>query len=405
MSHSVADIVNHREYLITAINSAYRNFHNFRYIINDIEQNKKCDYLTFSIDDSDRVSYAPSEETQSNYDRRIKTKLGRYLRRKFETELNNFGCTDEQLEEFVKAIMRFAPIQEEKFEVITGKDIVKAYNNCIGCSSCMTGGNEAVTLYGENDNVRMLIYRHHITARALLWTCDDGKIVLDRIYPNSGNHIGVIHEYCEKQSWAYRVKQGMPCDGIVKLSDGSVRQITLQSSCGLWPYMDTFRYAVGDEYSCTVSNDYDNDYDAVLESTCGTFSDERETCVHCESRTRNYRHTENGYVCEDCINDNYVYSNVSGNYIESEDAVELIDSETYVSYDYACGHYYQCVRCENWHAYSDSVRDFEGEYYCSNCLEDIAVCCRECGTLLSIDNNTKDMCDMCYETANSESEG
>ena len=105
--------------------------------------------------------------------------------------------------------------EDTHFSFLEGLDIVDFYKKADEKShSCMTGGHAQKTmLYADNpERVKLLIFDDFV-ARALVWKDDDGKTLLDRIYPNGGHHIDLYLKYAKKNDWIARNHQGAPRDG------------------------------------------------------------------------------------------------------------------------------------------------------------------------------------------------
>ena len=209
-------------------------------------------FLSYSQEAPDKVSFAQKPEHRTNNQSRIRTTLGRYVRRQL--GIGPDRLSDNGLAIITKAVFGILACGEGKIETISGDDITKAYRDSIGGKSCMTGSNadSRIGIYALNpDKVQMVIFDK--MARALLWTCDDGTRVMDRIYPNDGGHVDVLHNWCKMHGIIYRVDNSLP-SGTVRLSDGSIRKVTVIHD-GSAPYLDTFHYGLIDDNKIELSND------------------------------------------------------------------------------------------------------------------------------------------------------
>lgn len=162
-----------------------------------------------------RVTYANSPTDKYNRSRRVILTLGRYINRRPElkAQLAAIGITEaivKFISDTLKATATIAPRVTVgspapgtgwAYSIDTGKDIIDNYKNHIGGSSCMTGSKaHLVKVYALNpDKVAHLILWEdgRRIGRALLWTADDGKKYLDRIYvyPHSHNSDECIRVY------------------------------------------------------------------------------------------------------------------------------------------------------------------------------------------------------------------
>lgn len=139
------------------------------------------------------------------------------------------------------------------FEVVTGGDLVAAYNT--GPKSCMRGRTSQQALYSSNpDKVALVKIMHQgvYKGRALLWTLDDGRKFLDRIYPGNDIMAGWMRARAQEQGWEYKKLDSIGGDVssetplICTLAHPRNRRI---------PYLDTMNklWAV-DENTVTLSN-------------------------------------------------------------------------------------------------------------------------------------------------------
>jgi len=260
----------------------------------------------------------------------------------------------------------------------------------------MTGEGGPVNLYAENKNVRMLIYSSStITARALLWTCDDGAVVLDRIYPGDTATIEIIHEYAKKQGWVFRQNGGYNYHSI--LSDDKHHFITLKSSTGLWPYMDTFRFADGDEYEAVVSDDSSWGH-TTLDSTEGNFDSNSVRCYDCGCRENidNMTYVGDEPYCENCLNNSFTWSDIEDSFIENDDTVYLEDTDSCVSSWYADNYCHRCDRCgEYYRTKGNGSIGPDDIWRCDDCHSRLFACCDECDCEVSIDDLENGVCSEC----------
>jgi len=351
-------------------------------IIAMVRSDEAGHYLAYSQEQPDKISYASKPEHRFDNARRQRTTLGRYIRRQLEVG------TDDLSEDGMQKLTRciFAHLLKEPsamIEIVTGENITDAYSKAIGGSSCMTGGDcRYVQLYEMNpDKVSLVIYGESV-ARALLWTCDDGQQVLDRIYPNDGAHVAVLHCWAEERGVVTRKGNSMPGRGMVSLSDYSARCVTLRHG-DVFPYLDTFHFGTllpGKQVR--LSNDPDCE-DVVFESAGGEYVDmepEGVCCDRCGDRIDDgdeYAHDEACY-CESCFNRLFRVCDRCNETVSADD-VTCVDGDLTWCDDCASRHATRCDRCNE--RFSDSmtgVRDVD-EIWCQSCTEDEAKECVDCG--------------------------
>lgn len=126
------------------------------------------------------------------------------------------------------------------FELVSGKDIITGYRE--GPLSCMQGKVAQLQLYTVNpDKVQLLkVYDNGIyKGRALVWRCDDGRTLLDRVYPANGVLSKVTKHWAEEQGWVYTLTDGVNA----AISTQNPVSITLKHNTNRrTPFLDTFKY-------------------------------------------------------------------------------------------------------------------------------------------------------------------
>lgn len=385
-----------RDLFIGAVNAAaneiYYQHDNEYHLLAKIVMHLGTDangFVGFSLDNPLHVAYSPDGVDKYDYNRRRNTKLGRYIQRNISEEERK-NVSDALLDKFVCAVMKHN-VDDECFSLVSGNSIIAKYRAEWGDSSCMTYSDSPVEMYSENDCCQMLCYRNgDIQGRAILWTLRNGKRVLDRIYPADSHVVAAMRDYAVKNDIVYRVSTSLP-KGTVELSDGGKYEIEVSCSTGRWPYMDTFRYASGDEYHCVLSNDPYRYHDAVLDDTDGSFGEvNHESCYHCEEMidvdNDSYERIDDVCVCESCVASHYTFSHIMEEWIRDEDVERLVDvdCDDEVSSYYARRNCLQCPECEQYFAYSSSGQrvdpDDSNTWTCDDCMEEHYDTCDNCFT-------------------------
>jgi hypothetical protein len=167
---------------------------------------------------------------------------------------------DEFIERVATLVGKYFPKQGRyTHELLRGEAIRQAYMEEGGPDSCMVGG-EYLDLYVRNPDRISLIKITDTWAgvddidyvgRALLWECDDGTTVLDRVYPtDNGPHMAYIHAVAEREGWV----QAWPGSRIAPDWKGMQLehpnfQVTVRVADN-WPYLDTFYWSmnIGEAY-------------------------------------------------------------------------------------------------------------------------------------------------------------
>lgn len=144
------------------------------------------------------------------------TSLSKFIKKLF-PEVDNKMI--QQYLEYNKLLCTYDP---SVFEIVTGDDIVKYYNQDnyfrstgdLG-GSCMRqeGKWPLIQFYAKNSNVSLIIMKvkdsDAIIARALLWTTTTGVKVVDRIYTSDSRIVSLFHKYIDENEFlnVYKIKK------------------------------------------------------------------------------------------------------------------------------------------------------------------------------------------------------
>lgn len=333
-------------------------------VVDKIIRNQSGHCLAHSNDDANCVSYARNKQVKYLPERRTRTTLGRYIRRQFP----DVAIKDEFLEQYTSKVMAKLIGTDDRFRIIEGSEIVDAYRDRIGGSSCMTGeGSKYTEIYALNpDVVKMLVFDDgSMTGRCLIWKTNEGPIVADRIYPNGGRHIEEFKRYISEQGWHRRENnsypQGQGFDGI----DGDLT-VTLEiPDPPIYPYMDSFRlYRESRDVSwsdntITLHTMYGI---SALSSTEGDGPGHEDNRVSC-------------YICNDRIDEDDAYTSSSG---------QIYCESCYGARFTRCG---LCGdECASDSAHTVRTGRYSTEEWCDDCFENDAFTCEDCGDNFHIDN-------------------
>lgn len=324
-------------------------------------------------------------------------KVGKFVNKILNKAGYNF--TSVQVEDFVnkyKTQMKLRNDTLSRFEIVKGEDIRKYYlfntyfsktgslwGSCMKGKSCQpyfdiyVDNTEQVSLvilrqeegyvedYVDEDTgeVVQLPVDDKITGRALLWTDNKGRRIMDRIYVNNTADIEFFKEFANKNGFLYKKEQDFNEDtplmlGNVQLSkEESVIVVQLHENVeydGGYPYMDTLKYYTIRTGILTNSEEQAKNKDYYLEDTEGNLA----PCDFCDGR---------GQVeCPECL----------GVGIEECPECEGMRGETC---DFCDGNQIMpCPSCDG----NDPECDFckgRGEVNCPECDGEGMVDCEECG--------------------------
>lgn len=142
------------------------------------------------------------------------------------------------------------------FSIIKGQDIVKAYRDSFGKSSCMTTAlhSNKIQFYAENDNVSLLIFDDgQNKGRCLLWKLESGETVSDRIYPFDPYTTTVFKRYLHENGIHPQPQiNNYPNHNF---TSKSYYISTKKSTTNRYPYLDTFCWAYFKDDDVILSND------------------------------------------------------------------------------------------------------------------------------------------------------
>ena len=280
----------------------------------------------FEVNGKDVYLFVYSIHKDTSTMKRGEIKIGRFVRALLKKA--KVDISEKDIEDFVtkyKSMIKIKNDSFSRFEIVNKEDIRMWYldsnyessagtlgGSCMRYSKCQ----DFLNIYTENpDKVSMVILRSDkhddkISGRAILWTSDDDKKIMDRIYTNDHADIDLFINYANKCNYHYKYAQNyepMPLmfNGIKLSNEESSIVITLSTDFRQFPYMDTFKY----KSDGMLTNDYGKSYDTELTDTdggdggcdaCGGSG--RCSCEECDGDgDRSCDECYNGSVsCSDC---------------------------------------------------------------------------------------------------------
>jgi len=190
-------------------------------------------------------------------------RIGRGLR----SLLTGLGIkfVDKDIEEFVnkwKATIDRLNDIFSNFEIVSGTMISHWYDHdnyfdkdrgTLGNSCMREVDGDFFDIYVYNKNVQMVIYKavddsDKIMGRAILWTLDDGKMFMDRIYTANDSDVELFRQFARDKGFYSKKYNGTstslesysPSGDVVDL--GSVDITLTKVNHDKYPYLDTFKY-------------------------------------------------------------------------------------------------------------------------------------------------------------------
>lgn len=184
---------------------------------------------------------------------RVDIKIGRFVRR-FLGDV----FTDKEVEDFVNKWKSSFVSEGEKFEIRTGNGIVEAYDttNYHGeegynplWNSCMNNRTDLVDFYLYVKDLEMVVLvdsENKIMGRALLWTDDEGRKLLDRVYYINDKDYYKFINLAKENDWYYKKRN--ISGGSTWILNGVEQKVhskikyPVESISDLFPYVDSFYY-------------------------------------------------------------------------------------------------------------------------------------------------------------------
>lgn len=316
---------------------------------------KDKDTTFISIMNNKCITLANHKKNKYNESKRVNTSLGRFIRRNLKTSEKEISIPT--LSEFCHTLEAHLGMESHKIKIYSANDITKIYNDNTDIYTCMTGHHSIYTeLYALNpDKVQLVV--HSDSARALLWTCDDGTKVLDRIYPNSSPYVKKLLLWANSQGYLVRGHNGIPSSHYVELSDNSIRHVTLRYK-SYFPYLDTFRFSKLINLNTIILSNKKQNLSNTLGSTHGTLCFLRK-CSICGNHYTNYLIVKNKVVCPYCFKTFIKQCTICGKYFPPNS--NFLPTCNKCTYRYVR----TCIICSK-----SFIRTKHGQKKCEVCLND-----------------------------------
>lgn len=343
---------------------------------------------------------------------RMKTKTAKFLGKKL--GLNSDFLCQAQIQTLAQRInARLFP--DISVELLSGEDIVQAYRDYVGGSSCMTGDNcDCVRMYATNPKrFQLLVTKlNGNSARALVSKLDCGKFLMDRIYCDAEQMRNGMIEYARSQQWYYRASRGNRneiCLGDELTDDFSEFVVSdISYNDGEVPYMDTLSCFIFNGSTITIFHPCCDHLssDGTLDRTDGSIED--FYCDCCESYCSGESHTVCGdnTVCDHCYDNYYGYCDHCDSSVHRDDLYWLEKYDKSVCSECRDECYRECEDCNEWFKSEDMTEVSGGDEVCWDCLENGYKQCEHCGEfadsnsfhLVQISSAETWYCEECFES-------
>lgn len=283
--------------------------------------------ICIDFDNTKKITYATKVEDINSTSKRVKTKIGRYIRRVLKVSHN--AVSDAEIVDIAGklAVTYIKPI----FELVNGSDIAKVYCESFGNKSCMCGKTEQETekilaLYCINPTINLVKFKKgNFELRTIAWFTTEGNIVVDRMYTNNDIMINCFKSEFplfmgSEQSPVlfrgeiiFREHNDLPIGR--ELEHNYSVTLTMPKK-HVFPYIDTFRFIkinkrnktvilsnskLEMDYLCNNTNGSKRKIEAVYNTNDGV------KCTECHRIARKDKTTyiNDKVVCSNCRRSNY----------------------------------------------------------------------------------------------------
>jgi hypothetical protein len=202
-------------------------YHSLSRDVDSVTYVTKDKFIDTAINTEDYV-YLDSPQRRAILEKHSRTtSLSKFITKLF-PEVDNKMI--QQYVEYNKLLSTYDP---SLFEIVTGDDIVKYYNQDsyfrstgdLG-GSCMRQEEKThlIQFYAKNSNVSLIIMKvkdsDAIIARALLWTTTTGVKVVDRIYTADSRIVSLFHKYIDENEFlnVYKIKKPLDTRNLTSMS-------------------------------------------------------------------------------------------------------------------------------------------------------------------------------------------
>lgn len=156
-----------------------------------------------------------------------------------------------QIQSLISQSKSIYKIEEVEGEVLAQSYDKTKYYPCSGSTlelSCMAiKPISFFEIYSKNpDKVKGIVVKkgNWVIGRAIVWICDDNRIIMDRPYYGKEEVLFIMRNYATAKGWDYKSNISAKQRDLI-LQDGNKIEpiVTLKEwKFGKYPYMDTFKY-------------------------------------------------------------------------------------------------------------------------------------------------------------------
>jgi len=357
-------------------------------VVSGLKDDKYSHFVSIDLDDLSRITYATNNKHVYETSKRTKTTLARYIRRQFDVSDETFPDKFlTKLSTIVNKKIQDIEYLNTQVKVLHGMDVVEYYRTTGSKTShsCMTGPDSKKTMmYGLNpDNVGLVVSKNG--GRALLWTSDCGKKILDRVYPSCSKEGELIRNWAERKGFDMRSIADSVVDDrntVKTVLDGNYI-VTLKHD-DTFPYMDTFPFGnmpsgntvmISNKREMVKNPSEKGACQIMLRHTDGSCSVIIDCCL-CSYFTTATLGTEHKHIgmdgksyCQNCFNTKYFFCTNCKCVEEKTNGFKALDN----IYCKKCFDK-MSKNCEECQASIFSVVIINGKIFCNDCAAKYKIC-------------------------------
>lgn len=250
------------------------------------DQYPSCTFYLVELDNGNKVAFCldntdnqnPLQPSKTISKSKTKVRFGRFLNAFLEAIGSKY--TSATIEKFVNLFQSEVELENNAmsfFKLVKGNEIKKWYHHRNYASNSGQLGNSCMRydkcqsyfdIYTRNSDVcQLLIYEKDdkLLGRALVWTLDNGKRYMDRIYTIKDNIDIFFIRWADENNVSYSSTEQMKVNLSINWDIDFIIDENIE-----FPYMDTFKYYKPDESYLT------NEYKGItrpylkLDSTSGS---------------------------------------------------------------------------------------------------------------------------------------
>lgn len=272
------------------------------------------------------------------------------------------------------------------------------------------------------DNNDLLIGRALLHENVIMNNESKNIKLMDIIYCTNDDILVQFIEYAKQHGYCRKEEQSLSCENYISPNGDiienpilSISAENLKERYEKVPYIDTFKYyhkqsailcskySNGEECAATTFDETNGRDDSQL------FTYSPRECYHCSNNENGYElhylESHGVHICESCLDNEYYYCDSCDRYVANEDmgSIDVGGNNEYYCYDCIQEIAITCDCCGR-NVDPDYIETTKDDYsLCTYCYNDRAVTCIDCGETYYRNDTVQDgICDTCLEKMETE---